>query len=308
MTTERTDQAVAAAAAAGRELGLRVTDPTVLYDVFSVVVHLKPSPVVARVPKVLPASLLEPAAAGARQQRELELAQWVSDRDQLVVRPSPLVPLRSVQRDGLSMSFWEYVEHDRSAEPDYVQGLVRAAELHQLLEDYPGDLPWLAPVTNVVPEGLEQLSADTRLFSAADVDRVRREWDAVAPVLTTREGWERAFPDSHVQPLHGDAPYYNIIPTADGVLWSDFEDCCFGPLEWDLASVGPEFSKVYNDAAAELGRPQLDEKAVAAMDLARAFQLIVCLPLLPQMPDGMAETLEPFVEAWRAMPFGNGLV
>jgi hypothetical protein len=102
--------------------------------------------------------------------------------------------------------------------------------------------------------------------------------------------------------------YYNIIPTAEGVLWSDFEDSCLGPLEWDLASVGPEYTKVYNDAAAELGRPQLDQKAVAAMDLARAVQLIVCLPLLPQMPDGMAEGLAPFVENWRAMPFANGLV
>lgn len=305
---DRTTRVAAVAAAAGRELGLEVTEPTVLYDVFSVVVHLKPSPVVARVPVVLPSSLLDPASAGARQQRELEVAQWVFDQGQLVVRPSPLVPLRSVQRDGLSMSFWEYVEHDKSSEPDYVQGLVRAAELHKLLEEYPGELPWFAPVTAVVPEGLEHLSSETPVLTAADVDRVRREWDAVAPLLMTREGWERAFPDSHVQPLHGDAPYYNIIPTADGVLWSDFEDSCLGPLEWDLASVGPEFSKVYNDAAAELGRPQLDPKAVAAMDLARAFQLILCMPLLPQMPDGMAETLEPFVEAWRAMPFGNGLV
>ncbi len=305
---DRTTRVAEAAAAAGRELGLEVTEPTVLYDVFSVVVHLKPSPVVARVPVVLPASLLDPAIAGARQQRELEVAQWLFDQGQLVVRPSPLVPLRSVQRDGLSMSFWEYVEHDKSSEPDYVQGLVRAAELHKLLEEYPGELPWFAPVTTVVPEGLEQLSSDTPLLTTADIDRVRREWDAVAPLLTTRESWERAFPDSHVQPLHGDAPYYNIIPTADGVLWSDFEDSCLGPLEWDLASVGPEFSKVYNDAAADLGRPQLDQKAVAAMDLARAFQLIVCLPLLPQMPAGMEEGLAPFVENWRAMPFANGLV
>jgi thiamine kinase-like enzyme len=308
MTSERTAQAVEAAAAAGRELGLDVTEPTVLYDVFSVVVHLKPSPVVARVPVVLPGALRDPAKAGARQQRELEVAQWVFEQGELVVRPSPLVPLRSVQRDGLSMSFWEYVEHDKSTEPDYVQGLVRAAELHKLLESYPGELPWFAPVTAVVPEGLEQLGPDTPLLTAADVDRVRREWDAVAPVLTSREGWERAFPGSHVQPLHGDAPYYNIIPTADGVLWSDFEDVSLGPLEWDLASVGPEFSKVYNDAAAELGRPQLDQKAVAAMDLARAFQLIICLPLLPQMPAGMAETLEPFVANWREMPFANDVV
>jgi hypothetical protein len=78
--TARTARAVAAAAATGRELGLAVTDPTVLYDVFSVVVHLKPSPVVARIPVMLPGSLLEPEAAAKRQQKELDLAQWLVDQ------------------------------------------------------------------------------------------------------------------------------------------------------------------------------------------------------------------------------------
>ena len=50
----RTARAVGAAAAAGRQLGLEVREPRVLYDVFSVVVHLAPSPVVVRVPTVLP--------------------------------------------------------------------------------------------------------------------------------------------------------------------------------------------------------------------------------------------------------------
>jgi hypothetical protein len=46
----RTDRAVAAAADAGRDLGLTVTGPRVLYEVFSVVVHLPSAPVVVRVP------------------------------------------------------------------------------------------------------------------------------------------------------------------------------------------------------------------------------------------------------------------
>ena len=53
----RTERAVAAAAAAGRDLGITVADPRVLYDVFSVVVHLAPAPVVVRVPTVLPRTL-----------------------------------------------------------------------------------------------------------------------------------------------------------------------------------------------------------------------------------------------------------
>ncbi|MFJ9173477.1 hypothetical protein [Streptomyces sp. NPDC102360] len=40
----RRSAAVDAAVAAGRELGLTITDAAVLHDVFSVVVHLAPSP------------------------------------------------------------------------------------------------------------------------------------------------------------------------------------------------------------------------------------------------------------------------
>ncbi|MGW4129721.1 hypothetical protein [Amycolatopsis japonica] len=46
----RTARAVAAAVSAGRDLGITVTEPEVLYDVFSVIVRLAPSPVVVRVP------------------------------------------------------------------------------------------------------------------------------------------------------------------------------------------------------------------------------------------------------------------
>ena len=41
---------VAAAAAEARSHGLRVDDPVVLHDLFSLRVHLRPAPVVARVP------------------------------------------------------------------------------------------------------------------------------------------------------------------------------------------------------------------------------------------------------------------
>jgi hypothetical protein len=74
----RRERAVAAAAAAGRALGLTVTDPHVLHDVFSVVVHLRPAPVVARVPTVLPRTVAaDPVTQAAQQRRELAVAGWL---------------------------------------------------------------------------------------------------------------------------------------------------------------------------------------------------------------------------------------
>ena len=110
----RTASVLETAAAAGRELGLTVTEPTALYDAFSVVVHLKPAPVVVRVPVVLPTSLQDPAVALKRQQTELDVVQWLIEQGKPVVAPSPLVPRTPVQRDGLSMTFWQYVEQDKS--------------------------------------------------------------------------------------------------------------------------------------------------------------------------------------------------
>jgi hypothetical protein len=46
---ERSQRAIETVTAHAREHGLRVEEPTVLNDLFSLMVHLRPSPVVARV-------------------------------------------------------------------------------------------------------------------------------------------------------------------------------------------------------------------------------------------------------------------
>jgi hypothetical protein len=91
----RQKRAVAAAVAAGRELGITVTDPQVLYDVFSVIVHLRPAPVVVRIPTVLPRAVeADPQSQSDQQRRELSDAGWLAGRGHAVVPPSPLVPGR----------------------------------------------------------------------------------------------------------------------------------------------------------------------------------------------------------------------
>ena len=298
-----TETAIDAAAAAARDLGLTVTDPTVLYDAFSVVVHLKPSPVVARVPMNLPDYLMDLEVAAHRQQRELDVAAWLVSYGHPVVAPSPLVPLEPVERDGYSMTFWQYV--DQSGEVDYLAGTTRAAELHAILAGYPKELPWLTPLLGV-PSGLAALQAVPGLLEQEDVDRAHAEWKVLKPLLTSRAGFEAVFPSAAIQTIHGDAPSYNVIPTADGVLWADFEDTTLGPIEWDMAGFGPDLGKVYDEAAAALGRPQLDQRVQQVMDTARAFQIMVCTPLVPRMP-ALADGIRMFVGQWRTTPFAGGL-
>jgi hypothetical protein len=300
-----TEKAVQAAATAARALGLTVTDPTVLYDAFSVVVHLKPSPVVARVPMTLPPPLMEPEVAVRRMQRELDVTAWLAEQGKPVTAPSPLVPREPVQQDGFAMTFWQFVDEDKSAEPDYIAGTARAAELHAVLASYPGELPWMTPLL-AVPHALAELEAVPGLLEQEDVDRARAEWDVLGGLLTSRAEFEAVFPSATIQAIHGDAPSYNVIPSADGVLWSDFEDVTLGPPEWDMAGFGPDLGKVYIEAAEALGRPVLDPRVQQVMDTARVLQLIACTPMVPQLPE-LADAIRMFVGQWRDTSLAGGL-
>ncbi|MFC9503833.1 phosphotransferase family protein [Streptomyces sp. NPDC057002] len=302
----RKSRAFAAAVEAGRDLGLTVTDATMIYDVFSVVVHLAPSPVVVRVPTVLP-SYSDPGFQAARQRMELDVVAWLAEQGHPVIPPSPLVPREPVRRDGFSMTFWQFVQLDKSAEPDYAHNSALVADLHAALREYPGELPFLsAAEPRFVSEGLAVLEGRPDLLEPADLDRARREWEILEPVVSSRAAFEAAFPGIEFQPIHGDSPAANIVSAADGELYSDFELTTLGPVEWDLAALGPECEAAYNTAAERRGLRRLDEGVLRVVNAVGMSRAVACLALAPQLPL-LVEALKPAVEQWRTMPFAGGL-
>jgi len=44
------------------------------------------------------------------------------------------------------------------------------------------------------------------------------------------------FEPGSLVPCHGDAHIGNLLPTAEGWLWTDFEDASLMPAHWDMAS------------------------------------------------------------------------
>lgn len=297
----RTSRAVAAATAAGRDLGLAVEEPRVLYDVFSVVVHLAPEPVVVRVPTVLPPSYSRaPETQTSQQRSELAVAGWLADRGHPVVRPSPLVPREPIRRDGFSMTFWQFVEQLPDVEPDMTQRMRQTARLHAALRDYDdGQLGFWAPFGSYVPEGLSELARLPHLIDAADLRRAQREWGAIGPVLTSRAAFVEAFPGVDLQTIHGDAPYHNMISTPDGDLWSDFELVTTGAVESDLAMVGPEALAVYDEAAVALGLRAVDERVLRLTEAAARLAMIAALAMAPELPM-LVEAIAPMIDQWRA--------
>ncbi len=298
----RQERAVAAAVAAGDARGIRATEPRVLHDAFSVVVHLGPAPVVVRVPTVLPRTVTaDPQAQADQQRRELAVTGWLAERGHAVVAPSPLVPAEPVAHDGFSMTFWQHVEQSGDpAEPDGAQRTRLAAQLHAALRDYPGELRFLMPLDASVPDGLAQLESRPDVLEPADLERARAEW-AVLETLTDPAAFADAFPGVSVQPIHGDAPTYNLIVTPDGPVAADFEHVTRGPAEWDLVFADDVERATYDTAAAELGLRPLDERLLQVMATARMIQLVACLPMAPQLP-GMLDGLRAAVEHWRSLP------
>ncbi|SEG95339.1 Phosphotransferase enzyme family protein [Nonomuraea solani] len=303
---QRTSAAVNAAVGAGRDLGLAVTDATVLHDVFSVVVHLAPSPVVARIPTVLPPS--EDLASLARRQRtELDLTSWLAAQGTPVIPPSPLVPREPVQRGAFSMTFWQFVEEDRGKEPDYVANSESVADLHAAMRAYPGRLSFLSAADpRFIAESHTLLERSPDLIGAADLDRARREWRILEPLVRSRAAFEERFPGIGLQPIHGDSPPANIFSGVHGDLYSDFELATLGPVEWDLAALGPEYESAYNRGARRNGTRPLDEDVLGFVNAVGMLRAIAALALVPQLPV-LVDYLKPAVEQWRTMPFAGGM-
>ncbi|MEV6230928.1 phosphotransferase [Saccharopolyspora shandongensis] len=302
----RTSAAVDAAVGAGRDLGLTVTDARVLHDLFSVVVHLAPAPVVARIPTVLPHNTGLDSLAH-RQQAELDVTRWLADRGTPVIPPSPLVPREPVQRDGFSMTFWQFVEEDRDGEPDYAANSELAADLHAALRAYPGRLSFLSSAEpQFVAESLALLEKRPDLIGPADLDRASREWQVLEPLVSSRAAFEGVFPGVDLQPIHGDSPPANIFAGVDGHLFADFELVTLGPVEWDLAALGPDFEAAYNRGAQRNGLRTLNEEVLKFVNAVGMLRVIATLTLVPQLPV-LEEYLRPAVAHWQAMPFAGGM-
>lgn len=298
----RTRTAVDAAVRAARRNGLDPQTPSVLHDLFSVVVDLAPEPVVVRVPTVLPPGL-DAAGQRAQQEREVAVCRWLADTGHPTVEPAPAVADQPVEQDGYSLTFWTRLDTVPAPEHDPVAAGAGIAALHAALRPCPLELSWLQAFDDSVPAMLEALRDDPAYVSPGDRSRAAREWEAIAAVLGSPEGLAARYPAAVVQPVHGDAPSYNVLPTAAGARDADFEHVSRGPVEWDLTFGGPEFTAAYGAAA---GRP-VDAELLALCEAARLVQIVACFAMVPRQPS-LGEGMRPLLEQWRASDPCGGIL
>ncbi|MDK3258814.1 phosphotransferase family protein [Blastococcus capsensis] len=217
MTPPRVAQAVAAARAVALAHGLS-TEPELLQDGSNVVLHLRPAPVVARV-----ATLTRELRPHVEQHaaREVALAAALHTGGAAVVPPSDILPPGPHRHGDTVLSFWTHVE----VLPERPGPVEVAAALHDLHGHLAGRPVAGRPLATPLDDLVEFL-------------RRGPEWAVPEPQLAAVAArLERLLPrlDGPAQVLHGDAHPGNLLATPDGWRWTDLEDTCSGPREWDLA-------------------------------------------------------------------------
>jgi len=210
-------RAIAAATSVAASLDLAVNDAIVLHNSNKLALRLTPCDVFARVAHV----------GQEVAQLEIELAQRLAELGCPVAALDPRVDSLVYTRDGFAVTLWTYYE---------------PVTPHLLAVDY--------------AEALERLHAGMRkveVVSPRFTDRIAEAEEVVANLDLSPElaDADRAFLSSKLgslrraidergaveQLLHGEPHPGNVLSTKSGPLFIDFETCCRGPVEFDLAHV-----------------------------------------------------------------------
>ncbi|SFK45157.1 phosphotransferase enzyme family protein [Streptomyces pini] len=226
MQASEARRAVAAALSIARSLGLTADEAIALNDSNKLTLRLLPCDVLARV---------APAAHQVAR-FEVEVAQRLAEAGRPVAALEPRVEPRVHERDGFVVTLWTYYEPVvlREVPPaDYADALRR---LHTGMRGL--DLP--APHFTDRVEQARRLVADRdRTPALADADR-----ELLGDALRSlgRAIGERG---GAGQLLHGEPHPGNVLSTENGPLFIDFETCCHGPVEFDLAHAPEEVGEHY---------------------------------------------------------------
>jgi Ser/Thr protein kinase RdoA (MazF antagonist) len=247
--------AACAAVSVAADFEIPCTDPVILADGANVIVHLTPSPVVAKIAASTAAVRPDTAAC---LQRELDVALFLASKGAPVMPPSAEIPATTHRAGGHVMSFWKYLPPASTAPPDEATLGSMLRDLHVVLRSYPGAAPWLAPLGDIQAF----LARPQTVLTDADAAALAGAFTRLTAEL------DPAQDDGQV--LHGDAGAGNLMATGAGWIWHDFEDLCSGPVAWDLA---PSVASRYMDGSRVLAAYD-DAVDARQLDICRQLRLL----------------------------------
>jgi hypothetical protein len=253
MQPSEVQRAVDAASSLAATLSLRVTDAVVVHNSNRLVVRLTPCEVLARV---------RPLVDQAGDELEVEIARRLANTGSPVAELAPRVEPRVYVHDGFAVTLWKYYEPAVSSDiapAEYAEALVR---LHAGLRQFEVSAPHF---TDQIA-GAQRLVADREQTpELPDSDR-----ELLGETLCRlRVGIGGLGSDDQV--LHGEPHVGNLLRTREGLLFVDFETCCRGPVEFDIAH-----SLVPNEDGHMLPLADVCENYPGAnQDLVDGFRLLV---------------------------------
>jgi aminoglycoside phosphotransferase (APT) family kinase protein len=216
-------RATQAAISSASRLGLSAHAAAVLHNSNKLTLRLQPCDVVARV---------APAAHQCAQ-LEVDVAQRLAELG------SPVAALESPEvlvRDDHVVTLWAYYE------PVTTQPIPKAEYVDALERLHAG----MRKVDLLTPHFTDQVSEAQALV----VDHARTPELAAADrafLASTLDSTRRAVSQSGrpEQLLHGEPHPGNLLPTRTGPRFIDFETCCRGPVEFDLAHARDDVADDY---------------------------------------------------------------
>jgi hypothetical protein len=218
-------RAIAAATSVASSLDLETTDAVVLHNSNKLALRLTPCDVFARV-----------APEGQEvAQLEIELAQRLAEVGSPVAALEPRVDPLVYKHDGFAITLWAYYEPVTPG----VSPADFAAALEQL---HVG----MRKVDVPIPRFTDRIAEASELVRGPDLSPALGEADR--EFLSSRlESLRQAIEDRGApeQLLHGEPHPGNVLSTKNGPLFIDFETCCRGPVEFDLAHVPVDVSRRY---------------------------------------------------------------
>ena len=226
MNASDVSRAVEASVATASALDLRVDTAVVLHDSNRIAVRLLPSDVLARVAF----DVHQP-----HDELEVEVARRLAATGSPVATLDPRVEPRVHLRDGFVVTLWTYYQPLPSgiSPPEYAQALMR---LHAGMKQIERTAPHF---TDRVAEAQSLLGDRTQTPGLGDADRelLSKTLQSLTASITRRGANE--------QLLHGEPHPGNVLNTKAGPLFVDFETCCRGPVEFDVAHAPEAVSEHY---------------------------------------------------------------
>jgi len=170
-------------------------------------------------------------AAPDEIQRQIDLANWLAERDYPVNLPVTELGLQHQDLDGAVASFWEWIEEDRERQVHLADLARLLGTLHSLLDEYPAAaaFPRWDPFDEI-EQRLRALELEADGWpDQAQLDLLR-DWSRRNRDELGAVDW--ALPGGLI---HGDAHVGNVLTAGDGTdLMIDLDAVAQGRREWDL--------------------------------------------------------------------------